>query len=255
MEACLRYPWSVIAALVFVYLLIMVYVLSDRHAFLKRLSGRTSKIVSLGLIVICTLFQGFAGGVRLVGSWWFVLALLYFETTLGLAVADDFCHFRSRPKGSVLAHLGVFLVLLAGVFGSSDKSKVTMSAYQNETTAVAYDEAGNKVTMPFMLTLKEFILEEYEDMPVPKRYLSIISVADMRKGMRTVEVEVNHPAKVGQWRIYQYNYDLSHGEGHSVSIFKCVKDPWYSLAAPAMWLILLSGLFVFLTAGKRRIKK
>lgn len=233
----------------------MIYVLSDRYSFLKRLSGRTSIIVSLGLAVISTLLQGIVGGSAIVDSWWFTLILLYLETTMGLALIDDIRHFRSHPKGASLAHLGVFLVLFAGIFGKGDKSTVIMPAYQGETTAAAFDETGRKVTMPFMLTLKKFVLEEYEDMPVPKRYLSVISVADMKKGMRTLEVEVNHPAKVGQWRIYQYNYDLSHGEGHSESIFKCVKDPWYNLAWPAMWLILLSGLVVFLTAGKRRIDK
>lgn len=233
----------------------MIYVLSDRFTFLKRLSGRTSIIISLGLAVVCTLIQGFAGGERIVDSWWFTLSLLYLETTMGLVAIEDIRCFKSRPKGPVLAHVGVFLVLLAGIFGKGDKSVAIMPAYQEETTAAAFDESGKKITMPFMLTLKEFVLEEYEDMPVPKRYLSTISVADVKKGMRTLEVEVNHPAKVGQWRIYQYNYDLSHGEGHSVSIFKCVRDPWYGLAASAMWLILLSGLVVFLTAGKRRIGK
>lgn len=233
----------------------MIYVLSDKYAFLKRLSGRTSIILSLGLAVICTIIQGFCGGAGVVDSWWFTLALLFLETTLGLALIDDIRQFRNRPKGALLAHLGVFLVLLAGIFGKGDKSTVIMPAYQDETTAAAFDEEGRKITMPFMLTLKEFVLEEYEDMHVPKRYLSTISVADLKKGMRTLEVEVNHPARVGQWLIYQYNYDLSHGEGHSVSIFKCVKDPWYWLAASAMWLILLSGLIVFLTAGKRRTDK
>ena len=188
-------------------------------------------------------------------SWWFTLVLLYLETTMGLVAINDICHFRRHSIGPTLAHVGVFLVLLAGIFGRGDKSEVILPAWQDETIASGFDKYGNKVTMPFMLTLKEFVLEEYEDMPVPKRYLSTISVADMKRGMRTMEVEVNHPAKVGAWRIYQYNYDLSHGEGHSVSVFKCVKDPWYGLAAASMWLILLSGLTVFLTAGRRRTEK
>ncbi len=195
---------------------------------------------------------GLVGGDAIPDSLWFTLILLFLSTTIGLNAIRDIHHFRSARKGAALAHLGIFLILIVGIFGKGDKQVAYLMAQKDVTTATAVTSDGTRVTLPFMLTLKDFVMEEYEMSHTPKKYMSTVHLSDGKRGMRTVEIEVNHPARVGSWRLYQYKYDLSRGEDSPVSVFECVRDPWYCLAAPALWIILLSGAVVLFTAGSKK---
>ena len=67
-----------------------------------------------------------------------------------------------------------------------------------------------------------------------------------------VEIEVNHPARVGSWRVYQVGYDTSKGRWSDTSVLECIRDPWYGAAHVALWLLLVAGVVMFITAGGRR---
>lgn len=334
MEACLRYPWSVVCALLYVYLLLMIYVLSDKKPALKVLFGRTICIISLAVALLATLFLGLAGDPSMASSLPFVAAEAFLMTTIGLSVMDDIRHLSKRPLTAVLAHLGVFLVLVAAVFGRGDKEKIIVTAELDQPVAIGMDYQGRNVDMPFMITLKSFEMDVYEaeiyassedwdvtvekylDMampssddqgyrelkhtgaapaafvsavnkssgatasgwvscgsyiieadylelpdgeavymldPAPRKFLSKIEIYDAKGRIHSMETSVNHPAKLGSWRIYQYNYDTLKGRWSTMSGFECVRDPWYVLAWPAMIIILTSAAFAFV--GRRRTRK
>ena len=85
-----------------------------------------------------------------------------------------------------------------------------------------------------------------------KRYLSRITVTDSEGRRENHDVEVNHPARVGSWRIYQVGYDTARGRWSAISVLECVRDPWYAIAQAALWLMLAAGAAMFVTAGGRR---
>ena len=72
---------------------------------------------------------------------------------------------------------------------------------------------------------------------------------------RDVDIEVNHPARVGSWRIYQVSYDIAGARWSDTSVLECVRDPWYGAAHVALWLLLASGVVMFVTAGGRRVAR
>ena len=84
----------------------------------------------------------------------------------------------------------------------------------------------------------------------PKMFLSRVKIED-RKGERHLEIKVNHPARIGAWRIYQMGYDKE----KSTSTLECVKDGWYAVVQVGLWIILAAGAGMAFTAGYKRKKE
>ena len=88
-----------------------------------------------------------------------------------------------------------------------------------------------------------------------KRYLSRVDVEQMSGERKRFDIEVNHPARVGAWRIYQVGYDTARGRWSSISVLECVKDGWYSAIHISLWLMLSAGIVMFVTAGGRSLSR
>ncbi len=364
----LRYPWGAILAVNYLYALTALRVQSDKWRCLRQLWDRYACVSSLASMVVMTVIFGFTrqdpdtGGIagalgfsRMTSSWPFNLLLFYFTTTVGLTVIDDIMHIRRRRVAAVLSHVGVFALLVTGIFGGADKERVSITAPLDRPVSVGTDENGVAKELPFAVTLREFRMDEYppklylldtrsetssrdflsveadgaegeidgwriraersidmagrmpdddEYRPMKhvgaapavyvtaenlasgeryegwvscgshifepsylrlgdryavamprreaKRYLSRITVTDGDGLRESCDIEVNSPARVGSWRIYQVGYDTARGRWSAISVLECVRDPWYAIARSALWLMLLSGAVMFATAGGRR---
>lgn len=364
----MRYPWGAILAVNYLYLLVVIRVQSDKWRWLNRLSDRYACTSSLASMMVMTIIfgltrqdasaDGIAGALgfsRMTSSWPFNMLLLYFTTTLGLALVDDLLHVRHRRIAAVMTHLGAFVLLVAGIFGCGDMQRVTVTATLDQPVNMGRDRAGDGTELPFAITLREFSMDEYPPklylldtkaesssrdfvsvghegtggtidgwlvradryldmaghMPdeeeyramkhvgaapavyvtaenalsgeryegwvscgshifepsylrlgdryavaMPrreaKRYLSRVTVTDAGGHSENFDIEVNRPARIGAWRIYQVGYDTARGRWSTVSVLECVRDPWYAAAHVALWLMLAAGVVMFVTAGGGR---
>ena len=176
----LRYPWGLILAVNYLYLLVLLHFQRDKWRWVYRLSDHYASVSALGSMVLMTIIFGLTrqdasiegligllGFSRMTSSWPFNLLLFYFTTTVGLAVVDDLHHWRQRGLAAMMSHLAVFVVLTCGMFGSADKMRVTVNAHLERPVAEGIDSKGVSQTLPFAITLKEFAMEEYP----PKLYL------------------------------------------------------------------------------------
>jgi hypothetical protein len=257
-----------------------------------------------------------------------------------------------------MSHLAVFVVLVAGIFGSGDKVRVSVNTQLNKPVHMGVDRAGKPTQLPFAITLKEFKMDEYppklyllntatqtssrdflsveevgatmvvdgweltaeqyidmagrmpesdeyremqhigaapavlvrakntlsgeehrgwvscgsfifepsylflsKDIAVAmprreaKRYLSRIEAENEKGETEKFNIEVNHPAKIGSWHIYQVGYDTARGRWSSTSVLECVRDGWYSAVHIALWTMLAAGVVMFITAGGRKPRK
>lgn len=260
----LYYPMSLVVAVNYLYLLILFYSKSDSVKFLRTLYDRPAYLTSLASLLVLTLFfglipqdgsteglWGILGFTRMSSSCIFVLFLMQFLTALGMKVVDDVYHWRKRKMPVVLMHVAFFVVLLASVMGSGEKVRLRVMTLQDRPVSVGMMASGKMMELPFSLTLKEFSMEKYPSGEV-KKYLSKVAVAD-EDGTREVDILVNHPARVGAWRIYQSAYD--NVQGKWVSILECVKDGWYPVVHVAMWLVLAGGVWMMFGGWNRRPKK
>ena len=367
----LRYPWGLIIAINYVYLLVLIHFQQERWPWLKRLSDHYACTSSLAAMIAMTIIfgltrqdpatEGFVGAMgfsRMTSSWPFNVLLLYFTTTTGLAVMDDLHHLRKRRVAAVMSHLAVFVVLVAGIFGSGDKVRVSINTHLDTPVHAGFDRTGNMTQLPFEITLKEFKMDEYPpklyvlntatetssrdfllveqegatavvdgweitaekyiDMAgrIPeqndfkemlhigaapavyvkvknqltgeqtegwvscgsfifepsylfvtkqlaiamprreaKRYLSRVEVIGEKGEREKFNIEVNHPARIGSWYIYQVGYDTARGRWSTTSVLECVRDRWYSAIHIALWTMLAAGVVMFATAGGRKQRK
>lgn len=89
----------------------------------------------------------------------------------------------------------------------------------------------------------------YMPQPMPKKYESKVRAIDAKGKDYMFDIAVNHPARIGSWRIYQADYDTDRGRWSTLSVLQCVYDPWFPVIRIGLWMVLASALLMFITAG------
>ena len=260
----LSYPWNLVLATNYLYLLILLYAKSDTLKFVRRLYDRPAYIVSLASMLVLTLLFGLIpqdgstdglwgclGFTRMSSSWVFTLFFIHFMSVIGLKAIDDVHHWKKRKIPAVLMHVSFFIILISAVFGSAEKTRVRVMAHQGHPVNVGIAKDGEIKELPFTLMLKDFSLEGDS---LRFHYLSQVAITD-EDGEREAGIRVNHPLRVGQWWIYQSGYDTSYGSHTVVSILECVKDSWYPAIHIGMWMILLGGVLMSVLVFKKKEDK
>jgi len=186
-------------------------------------------MISCCLLLILALLCAVEGtwGFELHHSRPFVLVALLVMLSVGVVLF--ICQGRSA-----LFHWGIFIVLIGMFFGAADVSQGQAVLMKNTPTHIAVGEDGNRLTLPFEMTLKEFRIDYYEDGVSPKQYTSIIEVDG-----KELSTSVNHPCRVKGYYIYQSDYDKAEG---CYSVLKVVRDPW--LWAVVFGMCILAGAAV-----------
>lgn len=170
----LTYPWGVVLALNYLYLLILLRTNADQWKWVQQWCDRPTYITSLASMLLLTLlfgmirqdgstegWTGLLGFTQMSRSWIFNLFLFQFMTAVGLKAVDDVHHWRKRNLANVIMHASFFIVLAASIFGSGDKTRVRVTAALGMPETMGVTEEGIRTELPFALTLKEFVLDEY----------------------------------------------------------------------------------------------
>ena len=170
----LRYPWGLIFAINYLYLLLLVYVQSAKWKWLQQLYDGYAMVSSLTSMMVLTIIFGFTrqdpatqglvgalGFSRMTSSWIFNLMLLYFVSSLGVCVMRDVHHWRKVRLAALMSHVVVFVALCAAMFGSADKERVMVDLQLDRMTYMGQTAAGEERELPFGLTLRKFQMDEY----------------------------------------------------------------------------------------------
>lgn len=105
--------------------------------------------------------------------------------------------------------------------------------------------------MPLAIELKRFIMETYDD-GSPKRFASDIQILTKSRKNMQVTIDVNKPAEVDGWKIYQYGYDTEMGAMSQISILELVSDPWLPLVYTGIYMMLGGAVSMFILGGRRK---
>ena len=274
----LAYPWGLVGAVNYLYILIILYAYQEKLTFVRRMYDRASYITSLASMLILTLLFGLipqdasvGGLIGLLGfnqmssSWIFVLFLFHFMTIVGLKAIEDVHHWKKHSLPAVLMHVSFFVILVASVFGSGEKVRLRVTAIEGHPVSTGVTDKGKRVELPFTILLKDFSLEEYppvvhllpdgSEVVMPRREVKkYLSEVEIWKGeeKHAFDIAVNQPASIGSWKIYQSGYDTSRGKFSQISILECVKDGGYLAVYIAMCTILLSSVLMFIMRTKNK---
>ena len=252
--SALGHSFGLVAALVYVCLLVVIYALRDRWPLYRHLAGRKACIISISIVLFLLLifgltpqdgsgngFFGVLGFRNMSRSPIFILALLFLAMTVTLNTIEDIHNFRRHRLGVTFAHLGLSVILIAGLFGTGGTVRARMIAMPNAPEHYARNEYTDaSVKLPFELTLRDFSVYEYSSEVT-------LTLPDGRS--YDTRIAVNHPAKIGSWWIYQSDYLSDTERGEFASIFKCVRSPMSEVFRVALWLLLVSAAAMVFFAG------
>ncbi len=260
----LSHTFGLLSALLYVCILVGIYALRSSISLYGRLSGRKACIVSISIVLFLLLifglipqdgsrdgFFGIIGCRNMSRSPIFILALLFLATTLTLNTIEDIYHFSRHRIGVTCAHLGLSVILIAGLFGLGSAISAKMIAIKDVPAHYARNEHDDStIKLPFELILRDFSIFEYSSDV-------ILTLPDGRSS--EITIAVNHPARVGSWWIYQSDSMPDTERGGYASIFKCVYSPMSELFRISLWLLLISAAAMVFFAnfkplfGKRKI--
>ncbi len=183
----LQYPYNAIGLLLHVAFGIMAIVFFKKSELTQWLTKVPVSIMSMiGFLSVCFILgiipqieteHEWINRLRLnqvTTSWYFTFMVFWMITCLLLVGLKRIQNGVIKNWGFILNHLGLYIALVAGVFGSTDIQKVILEVKENTLNWIAKDEITQEpVELPFAVFLDEFILEEY----LPK-----ISVHDEQEG-------------------------------------------------------------------------
>ena len=257
------YSWPVngIVLAVFLSVIAMIYQLRKRVAVLQFLGTYKAAIPVLVYAIVLTIIMGLTrqeeNGTwlsHMLTFWPFVLVYMLMAVVLGLVVLGRLSHLTSwqRDVPFMLNHLGLFLAMTAATLGNADMQRVKMIAVVGGQEWRALTAEQRIVEMPFTVELKKFIMETYDN-GSPKRYASELHIETRSGESVETTVEVNKPAYVEGWKIYQYSYDMQMGAMSRTSILELVSDPWLPLVYAGIYMMLAGAVIMALKVICRRL--
>ena len=244
----------------FLALILIIWLLRKKFYGCQFLGTYKAAIPTMVYAVILTIIMGLTRQ-EVNGSWlndmlsfWpFVLMYVLMAVILGQVIIQRLTHLTSwkRDIPFFLNHLGLFLAMTTATLGNPDMQRLKMITAVGEPEWRALTPEGAVKEMPLAIELKQFIMETYDD-GSPKRFASEIQIlTKTRKNIQTT-VDVNKPAEVDGWKIYQFGYDTQMGANSQISILELVSDPWLPLVYTGIYMMLGGALCMFVLGGRRK---
>lgn len=174
--AAFRYPANVWAGGVYLGLLAVFYAAGGRWKKLRWFAGGQAALTSMASLLLLVIVMGLTrqaaetspgavdswlGFHRMTTAWSFVLLFLYVLSVLGWATIRRLLRFRWKDMGFCLNHAGLFLTLWAALLGSSDLTRLRMTAPLDTPEWRAADETGAWQELPLAIELQAFRIESY----------------------------------------------------------------------------------------------
>ncbi len=88
----------------------------------------------------------------------------------------------------------------------------------------------------------------------PRRYSSDVIIYTESGTKCNATIEVNKPAEIEGWKIYQLSYDETKGRWSDISVFELVSDPWLPAVYVGIIMMMLGAVCMFITAQRKNNK-
>lgn len=244
----------------FLALTAFIWLLREKFYAFQFMGSFKAAIPAMVYAVVLTIIMGLtrqqANGSwfnNMLSFWPFVLIYVLMALILGQVIIQRLTHLKSwkRDIPFLLNHLGLFLAMTTATLGNADMQRLKMVTTVGESEWRALTQEGFVKEMPLTIELKRFIMDTYDD-GSPKRFASEIQIRTKSGKDIQTTVDVNKPAEVDGWKIYQYGYDTQMGAKSQISILELVSDPWLPLVYTGIYMMLAGALYMFVLGGRRK---
>jgi hypothetical protein len=261
----LHWPFNFIAFSIHIVLCIAVYLFFKTSVFVKWITRVPASIVSIVLILFLTMLIGtipqtmenknaiieLLGLNKIIQTWYFLLVVFFFSTCLLMVCIKRISLGFFSNLGFLANHLGLYIALNAGVFGSGDLVRYTMELKENKITWVANDQNNKAVEMPFAIVLEDFVMDEFPPkLAIIDQKGSLLSKKGknlflVKKGLKA-ELENNFKVKILNYIPEAVKFDSSYRpvnqEGATPAVYVKVSNDKTNFKSEG-WLA--SGTFLY----------
>ena len=253
------WPVNGIVLALFVAIIVGIHLLRGKVYAFHFLSTYLAAVPVMCYAVVLTVVMGLTRQTvngqwinNMLTFWPFVLTYVYMALIVGLVVLKSGFRLKSPTKiVAALFHLGLFITMTTATLGNADMQRLKMITAIGEPEWRALDQQGHVKELALAIELKQFIMDTYDD-GSPKRFASEIEILTKKGEQFLTTVDVNKPAEVDGWKIYQYGYDTSMGARSNTSILELVSDPWLPYVYGGIYMMLAGGLLMMITGARKR---
>lgn len=87
--------------------------------------------------------------------------------------------------------------------------------------------------------------------PEPKEFTSIIEILKKDEKPQRIELQVNKPFVIDDWKLYQMSYDSDLGKWSDTSVIELIRDPWLKIVYTGIFLMLAGALYMFWMGSRK----
>lgn len=261
----MAFPLNIVFAVIWLFLLWRLYKEGKKMSFTRFLLSPGTCILSILLFIAGCLVIGLfpqlseaeasartgilasLGCYNFMTSWVFIAVLFLLLSNLAM-ITFHACYNRKNIRGRfLLNHVGLWLALFAGFFGSSDTQVLRIPLYKGEPAREAYDMNGVSYHLDYEMELRSFSVEYYAN-GRPSRF-----AAEVRLGDEKTILEVNHPYsyRLGE-DVYLTGYDMASGNNSNYCILQVVLQPWKYVTVAGILMMLAGAVLLFIN-GPRKV--
>ena len=218
----LIYPNNLYMGIIIVTLILFLAIIGKSWTITEWLQSTAAAICSIGLLLLVSLLMGLTlqyddgagetirrlGLSHILTSWQYLLANLLLLLSLGLTTIKSIWNFSWNKLGFTISHLGLWIVIFGGNFGSIQLERLQVKLIEGEISNIAHNKSGSPIKeLPFAIKLNDFILEEYN----PKIALVYNEAGIMFKDESSsiVIAELGNYGTISNWNIEILEYIYS----------------------------------------------
>lgn len=261
----MAFPLNIVFAVIWLFLLWRLYKEGKKMSFTRFLLSPGTCILSILLFIAGCLIIGlfpqlseaeasvrtgiFAslGCYNFMTSWVFIAVLFLLLSNLAMITFHAYYNRKNIRGRFLLNHVGLWLALFAGFFGSSDTQVLRIPLYKGEPAREAYDMNGVSYHLDYEMELRSFSVDYYAN-GRPSRF-----AAEVRLGDEETILEVNHPYsyRLGE-DVYLTGYDMTNGNNSNYCILQVVLQPWKYVTVAGILMMLAGAVLLFIN-GPRKV--
>lgn len=171
----LHWPFNFIVFSVHIIACIFSYVFFKGTTIIRWITRVPASMVSIVMVLFLTMLIGtipqtlenknafiaLLGLNKITQTWYFLLVVFFFSTCLLMVSIKRIALGALANLGFLANHLGLYIALNAGIFGSGDLIRYTMELKENKISWVANDANDKAVVMPIAIVLEDFVMDEF----------------------------------------------------------------------------------------------
>ena len=180
-------------------------------------------------------------------SWPFLFILLLLQSHLAMITFRGIRNRKGIRWRFLTSHLGLWLALLGGFWGSADTRMYRVPVYKEQPGRMAYAADGRVHYLDYELELLRFEVDYYDN-GMPRTYQ-----ADVAVDGQEVILKVNEPHSIRFGEdLYLTGYDMHTGDEVRYCVLQVVKQPWKYVQFTGIIMMLLSAVALFVKGPIKR---